>query len=117
MTRVVNKRTHSATPDDVYIGRPGLWGNPFSHLDGAGQFKVVSREVAVDLYRHYLWSQINDGEVKLEDLAALNGKTLVCWCKPAACHGDVLTKAAQWASEQLQSQPQGDQRAEGRISE
>ena len=29
MARIVNKRTHRPESGDVYIGRPGRWGNPF----------------------------------------------------------------------------------------
>ena len=29
MTVVVNKKTHKKTEDDLYIGRPSKWGNPF----------------------------------------------------------------------------------------
>lgn len=29
MTTVVNKHTHTSTPNNVYIGRGSKWGNPF----------------------------------------------------------------------------------------
>lgn len=28
----------------------------------------------------------------MEELLLLKGKTLGCWCKPEACHGDVLVE-------------------------
>lgn len=101
-TKVVNK--HHADhrgPDDVYIGRPSRWGNPFSHLPGKGDVQVASRDEAVERYRVHLWSQIKSGDVSIADLADLSGKTLVCWCRPAACHGDVLASAADWAKRNL----------------
>ena len=30
----------------------------------------------------------------LAQLHTLKGKRLACWCKPKACHGDVLAKLA-----------------------
>jgi hypothetical protein len=84
-TRVVNRR---AEPFDVYIGRPGPWGNPFSHLPGTlARFRVSSREEAVSQFRDWFQAQ--------PDLVArakreLKGKVLGCWCKPSSCHGDVI---------------------------
>lgn len=101
MATVVNKHTHTLAPGDVYIGRGSRWGNPFSHTPYAGTTLVASREEAVAEYRRYLWHQINAGEVSLEDLADLDGRTLVCFCKPKACHGDVLASAAAWACDQI----------------
>lgn len=70
---------------DVYIGRPGPWGNPFrAGCDG-------TREQVIERYK----------EVKLKDLAfllrariELKGKKLGCWCTPLACHGDFLAAIA-----------------------
>lgn len=78
---------------DVYIGRPSKWGNPFSHKDGTlAQYKVSSREEAVTAYEQ--WITQGDGKHLLNDLPELQHKTLGCWCKPAACHGDVLLRLA-----------------------
>lgn len=98
MTDVVNKRSYSG--EGVYIGRPSRWGNPFTHRaeKGAAQFSVTTRAQAIALYRVWLWNEIKAGRVTREELAELHGKTLVCWCKPAACHGDVLASAAAWAA-------------------
>jgi hypothetical protein len=68
-------------PFDVYIGRPSKWGNPFSiGKDG-------TREQVISKYREWLGK---NGSQRLHDLHELEGKTLGCWCKPQACHGDVL---------------------------
>ena len=72
---------------DVYIGRPSKWGNPFSHKEGTlAKYKVDTREEAVEKYREY----ILDNPVLLDALHELKGKVLGCWCKPLACHGDIL---------------------------
>jgi hypothetical protein len=83
-TKVVNKNTE---PYDVYIGRGSKWGNPFRiGLDG-------DRTDVIKLYRAWLY---DDRQAAL--LAAikpeLKGKVLGCFCKPAACHGDVLAEIA-----------------------
>jgi hypothetical protein len=68
------------SPYDVYIGRPSKWGNPFRiGPDG-------DRETVIARYRAYLLTN----EVLLAALPELVGKTLGCWCRPAACHGDIL---------------------------
>jgi hypothetical protein len=76
---------------DVYIGRPSKWGNPFTHKqDGKtlAKYLVNSRKEAVDAYRK--WITEGEGQHLLADLEELHGKVLGCWCKPKACHGDVL---------------------------
>ena len=85
---------------DVYIGRPGRgmsseWGNPFVIGKDGTRAEVIAK------YKAMLWQRIKSGEISLEKLAALDGKTLGCFCKPAACHGDVIAAAVAWAVQQL----------------
>lgn len=78
---------------DVYIGRPSKWGNPFTHKrDGKtlAKYVVGSREEAVEAYRE--WITNGDGKHLINDLSELKNKVLGCWCKPLACHGDVLAE-------------------------
>lgn len=79
MTKVVHCKKE---PYDVYLGRPSKWGNPF--VIG----KDGTREEVIEKYENYLLSN----QELLDSLPELEGKTLGCWCKPAACHGDVLIK-------------------------
>ena len=79
MTKVVNCNTELY---DVYIGRPSKWGNPFKiGPDG-------SRKQVIEKYRKYILSN----DKLLNSLDELEGKTLGCWCKPKACHRDVLVE-------------------------
>ncbi len=88
-TKVVNK--YHNVPYNVYIGRGSKWGNPFSHMENTqAQFKVKTREEAVEKYRGWILTQPH----LLEDLHELKGKTLCCFCKPKACHGDILAELA-----------------------
>jgi len=86
-TRVVHNKKE---PYDVYIGRPSIWGNPFSHKDIPGLIKCASREEAVANYKNWLLANTElRGKLK-----QLKGKVLGCWCSPLACHGDVLAELA-----------------------
>lgn len=81
---VVNKYKHTPTPNDLYIGRGSKWGNPFKIGEHGTRTDVIQK------YREYLI-----GNQKLmASLHELKGKTLVCFCKPQACHGDVLKELA-----------------------
>lgn len=96
---VVNKyKVCMDDPDIVYIGRGSRWGNPFSHKDGTkALYKVETREEAVASYKKMLWFMIRTGGCTKEELIALDGKRLACYCSPQACHGDVLVAAIKWA--------------------
>ena len=81
MTSVHNKYKESYS---VYIGRPTIFGNPFE----IG--KNGSRQEVIDKYRIYFLKRIDeDPEFKIQVLN-LKGKRLGCFCKPLACHGDVI---------------------------
>lgn len=67
-------------PYDIYIGRGSKWGNPFRiGMDG-------TRDEVISKYEIY----IMDKPDLIASLPELVGKTLGCWCKPKACHGDIL---------------------------
>ena len=69
---------------DVYIGRPGKWGNPFM-IGRDGDRATVIRK-----YEAYLLSS----PALMASVSELKGKVLGCWCAPCACHGDVLARIA-----------------------
>lgn len=84
---LVNMRTGAHY--DVYIGRPSIWGNPFSHEFGTlAQYKVKTRQEAVEKYEAWILTQPD----LLARLPKLKSKVLGCWCVPALCHGHVLLK-------------------------
>ena len=86
--KVVNRNKEAY---DVYIGRGSKWGNPYSHKKGTkAKYIVSSREKAIEAYREYITE--GDGKYLLDDLGELKGKVLGCYCKPKACHGDVLVE-------------------------
>lgn len=79
MTRVVHCKKESY---DVYIGRPSKWGNPYTIGKDGTREEVISKYEAHIMTRPDL----------IFALQELQGKTLSCWCKPKACHGDILVR-------------------------
>lgn len=79
----------------VRVDRATKWGNPFRIGRHGTRAEVIER------YRRELWQRIRAGEVDLDELAALDGRDLACWCAPLPCHGEVLARAAKWAADQL----------------
>lgn len=82
-TTVVNLRTDEY---DVRIDRRTKWGNPFKiGPDG-------TREEVIEKYREWIHAdEQRDLRLQIKELV---GMRLGCWCKPSACHGDVLAEAA-----------------------
>lgn len=98
---------------NVYIGRGGVvfvdgkrfpprnseWCNPF-RLNGSTREKVIRD------YEEHLRARLAQEESLAERLVReLKGKRLGCWCKPEACHGDVLIKLIKELSHPTQASP------------
>ena len=82
--KVVNKyaKGFKSLKGDVYIGRPGLFGNPFViGRDG-------SREAVIAKFEEYL----DRNPHLVEALRVLEAKRLVCFCSPLSCHGDMYVR-------------------------
>ena len=92
----------------VYIGRAmkGRAGSPLGNPFMIG--RDGDRDNVIELYRKWLHARIraNDIEVcaELKRIQAMDRTTLklVCWCKPLACHGDVLLRCLNWMDTQTQ---------------
>lgn len=101
MCTVVNKYKSEV---DVYIGRGSRWGNPFTtKTNTKTEFIVATTEDSVALYKEYLIDLIRKGIITIDDLLALNGKRLGCFCKPKICHGDVIKEFVDLAIAYTQS--------------
>lgn len=70
-------------PQYVYVGRPSIWGNPFT-VEKYGQGGACEM--------HAAWFP-TDLKLKAQ-VKELKGKTLVCYCHPKRCHGDLLARYA-----------------------
>lgn len=81
-TTVVNiKKTDQY---DVFIGRPTKWSNKYRIGRDGTRADVIAK------YRRWL---MKNSEL-LAALPELRGKRLGCYCKPQACHGDILADLA-----------------------
>jgi len=99
------------TSDGVYIGRAYRnWdesplGNPYQIGPDGDRATVIKK------YRRWLWVKIRsqDPDVLrelgcLSYLARTKGCTLLCWCAPKPCHGDVIKSALEWMYETSQGE-------------
>lgn len=76
---------------DIYIGR--LPNNQYNKWCYPKELREsfpenTPRKEIIDAYEEYLLSNEN----LMKDLHELKYKVLGCWCKPKACHGDILKK-------------------------
>ena len=80
MPKVHNIYHKSAPEGAVYIGRGSKYGNPFRiGRDG-------TRDQVCDRFEKEILPHL--------DVSELRGKDLVCFCKPARCHGDAILEKA-----------------------
>ena len=98
--RFANLRSWCADSNHVYIGRRGVvfinkvrfperdsvWANPFKVGKGC------SREKSISDYEAHIRGRLAKDESLRAALRGLRGKVLGCWCRPLACHGDVLLR-------------------------
>lgn len=83
---------------NVYVGRAGVvfvekerypkqasvFCNPFKVGKDGTRDEVIAK------FRVYMKAKVEADPVVKGQLLGLKGKRLGCWCKPEACHGDVL---------------------------
>ncbi|HDY90016.1 MAG TPA: DUF4326 domain-containing protein [bacterium] len=80
MTRVVHCKKE---PYDVLIDRNTKYGNPYVvGIHG-------SREECIEKFRKKAYA---NPEFLALVRKELKNKTLACWCKPKACHGDIYVE-------------------------
>jgi predicted NAD-dependent protein-ADP-ribosyltransferase YbiA (DUF1768 family) len=86
----------SGADNEVYIGRamPGIKGSVLGNPYRIG--RDGTREEVIEKYdRELQWKIVERGDEyrelqRLADLARSERLTLVCWCTPEKCHGDVV---------------------------
>ncbi|HEY0719688.1 MAG TPA: DUF4326 domain-containing protein [Gammaproteobacteria bacterium] len=90
ITRVINIKIETeyqskkSTPSYEYIGRGSYWGNPYSMYEDGDDREEVIRKYKYD----FDYEKFPNKEKS--EVYKLAGKRLGCFCKPKACHGDVL---------------------------
>lgn len=97
-------------PNTIYVGRPTIFGNPFTvadcrvaHFPGS---KIDMATWCTDAFRRWLidplhwdeWIGHESYDLRLRiltNIPSLRGKNLACWCPlDAPCHADVLCSIA-----------------------
>jgi len=78
-------------PDFVFIGAPApaKWGNPF-HLTDFGRDESILR------FTTWFRERLATEPGLWLELRELRGKTLVCFCTPKPCHGDVMARMMEY---------------------
>lgn len=70
---------------DFYCGRPSFVGNPYEiGRDG-------TREEVISKYKIWFYNKIKDITFR-DRVLKLHNKRLGCWCKPLACHCDIIVE-------------------------
>lgn len=87
MTTVVN--INRVGEYDVYCGRAGhgqdgYFGNPFRLMAGEPRGSTITR------YRRYFYDRLSTDPEFKRRILELKDKRLGCFCKPNACHVDVI---------------------------
>ncbi|MGK2853795.1 MAG: DUF4326 domain-containing protein [Microbacteriaceae bacterium] len=82
-TRVVNRRRER---EEAYIGRGSLFGNPYRIGEHGTRAEVIAK------YRVDFEDRLSNEPGFGAAVEALRGKALGCYCKPQACHGDVIVE-------------------------
>lgn len=98
MCNVIHIRDKTGDANEVYIGRGSIWGNPYRIGPDGNRAEVIEKysnlmfkRLSWDEYKKHEWGEgVIDPDRWKARLRTLEGKTLVCFCKPKACHGDVL---------------------------
>jgi hypothetical protein len=98
-TRIVNRRKERG---DVYVGRPGPYGNPIELNKSCPLCRTVHRRDAgaIECSAKALLERLADPGYQVQ-VAALNGLVLECWCSPLWCHAELLVAYTEAYSERI----------------
>ena len=90
MSKVVHCKRESY---EIYIGRPGYFGNPFAIGKDGTREEVCNK--------HYEWAKerMEKDETFKHAVLDIRGKTLGCYCSPLDCHGNNLVRLIEEFSE------------------
>ena len=83
VTRVVNVRTYQSK-DYVLVDRRTAFGNPFKIGIHGTRHEVCKK------YRKYFYQKIEDDPQFEQEVLALAGCILGCWCHPEECHAHII---------------------------
>ena len=92
MPKIMNlHHTKGQLPDGaIYVGRPGIWGNPYKIGEYSKElYRKMTRDDVVLMFE----LQISE-HLKVLAKKELKGFDLACWCAPAKCHAEVWIRIA-----------------------
>ena len=107
MIYVYNSHNEDFTlkPNNYYIGRPSILGNPFTHngvRTNLAKLSFKTREDAIAAYDKYFDTMYGKDDKFTKAFDEIyehykNGEDiyLQCFCKPLACHGDIIANKLQ----------------------
>ena len=107
MIYVYNSRNEDFTlkPNNYYIGRPSVLGNPFTHngvRTNLAKLSFKTREDAIAAYEKYFDTMYGKDDEFTKAFDEIyehykNGEDiyLQCFCKPLVCHGDIIADKLQ----------------------
>lgn len=107
MIYVYNSHNEDFTlkPNNYYIGRPSVLGNPFTHngvRTNLAKLSFKTREDAIAAYDKYFDTMYGKDDEFTKAFDEIyehykNGEDiyLQCFCKPLACHGDIIANKLQ----------------------
>lgn len=91
--------------NNYYIGRPSILGNPFTHngvRTNLAKLSFKTREDAIAAYDKYFDTMYGKDDEFTKAFDEIyehykNGEDiyLQCFCKPLACHGDIIANKLQ----------------------
>ena len=87
---VYGGRKNGAHMLNTRVGEAGWLGNP--HVMKGEE----EREKVCALFKRDFWKKLNEDAAFLSAVLELEGKVLGCYCKPAACHLDVVARFLEW---------------------
>lgn len=96
---------YTSRPNNFYIGRPSILGNPFSHngvRTNLAKLSFKTREDAIAAYGKYFDTMYGKDDEFTKAFDEIyehykNGEDiyLQCFCKPLPCHGDIIANKLQ----------------------
>lgn len=107
MIYVYNSHNEDFTlkPNNYYIARPSVLGNPFTHngvKTNIAKLAFKTREEAIEAYEKYFDKMYGSDDEFTKAFDEIyehykNGEDiyLQCFCKPLACHGDIIANKLQ----------------------
>ena len=80
--------------DYIYVGRPSIWGNPYSSKPSSllDTIIVSNKDESLSKYEEYIMNNLNLVDDLIKEMNNKNVTKIACFCYPSRCHADILLK-------------------------